>query len=171
MRTFDARSIDTPARSVADIQQLTAAHLSLPSRVGHTALLMVSVTMAVAVGSLWVTEPSLPMRTQVAFAVIVAMSLGWTAFATWVLTRRRVLLGTDRVVAATMALAFSTICTVGMVAVGYWGGVGAPAYTAALVESPLAVVAAILLVRARQRVSVLMRRRRELEQEFSIRSR
>src|SRR5678815_4371066 len=100
MMPSDARSIDTPARSVADIQQLAAAQLSLPSRVGHTALLMVSVTMAVAVGSLWATEPSLPMRTQMAFAVIVAMSLGWTVFAMWVLTRRRVLLGTDRVVAA-----------------------------------------------------------------------
>jgi hypothetical protein len=163
MTSSDIRSIDSPKVTVADIQQFAAAQLSLPSRMGHVALLVVSLTMAVAVGSLWATEPSLATRTRIAFAVLVSLNLGWAVFATWVLARRRVLLGTDRVVAATMALGFSTVCAAGMLAVGYWGGVGTPAYTAALVESPLCIVAAMLLVRARRRVDALRRRQRELE--------
>ena len=159
---------DSPRVSIADIQRLAAGELSLPSRFGHALLLVVSLTMAVAIGSLWATEPSLPMRTQVAFALIVSAALAWSLFAIWVLVRRRVLFGSDRVVAATMGLAFSALFTVGMLAVGYWGGFGRPAYTGALVESLFCGAAGILLVKARRRVAGLGRRRKELERQLGV---
>ncbi|MEO6212707.1 MAG: hypothetical protein ABIP65_03670 [Vicinamibacterales bacterium] len=168
MTSSETRKIDSPRISVTDIQRLAAAQLSLPSRVGHALLLAVSLTMAAAVGSLWATEPWLPARTHIAFALIVSMGLAWAVFAAWVLARRRVLLGTDRVVAARMGLAFSAVCTLGMLAVGYWGGAGRPAYLAALVESPLCVVAAVVLVNARRRVETLSRRRMELERQLGV---
>ncbi len=63
--------------SVSDIQQLAAAQLSRPSRLGHALLLVASLTMALAVGSLLATEPALPMRTKVAFALIVILALAY----------------------------------------------------------------------------------------------
>jgi hypothetical protein len=159
---------DVPRVSIADVQRLAAGELSLPSRFGHALLLVVSLTMAVAVGSLWATEPSLPMRTQVAFALIVSVALAWSVFAAWVLTRRRVLFGSDRVVAARMGLAFSGLFTAGMLAVGYWGGVGRPAYVGALVESLFCGAAGVLLVNARRRIVVFERRRKELERQLGI---
>jgi hypothetical protein len=159
---------DLPRVSIADIQRLAAGQLSLPSRFGHTLLLVVSLTMAAAIGSLWGTESSLPARTQAAFALIVSVALAWSVFAVWVLARRRVLFGSDRVVAARMGLAVSALFTAGMLAVGYWGGVGRPAYAGALVESMFCAIAAVLLVNARQRVAAFARRKRELERQLGV---
>jgi hypothetical protein len=164
--TSQSEPIDSPRLSVSDIQRLTAAQLSLPSRIGHTLLLAGSLTMAAAIGSLWATEPFLPARTHAAFGLIVSIALAWSVFAVWVLARRRVLFGRDRVVASGMGLGFTALCTAGMLAVGYWGGVGRSAYAAALVESLLGGVAAVLLVRARRRVAALSIRRRELERQL-----
>ena len=163
-----SKSLESPGHSVAEMQQLAAAQLSLRSRVGYTVLLVASLTMAVAVGSLWATEPSLPARTHAAFGVIVGMALAWSVFATWVLTRRRVLLGMDRVLAAKIGMGFSALSTVGMWSVGYWSGMGRPAYVGALVNGALCVVAAMLFVRARRRLEVLVRRRRELEDGLKV---
>jgi hypothetical protein len=160
-------SIDSPRPSVADIQRLAAAQLSLPSRMGHVLLLVVSVMMAAAIVSLWATEPSLPRRTHVAFAVIVSAALAWAIFALWVLARRRVLFGADRVLAARMGLTFSAVGAVGMGALGYWGEVGQGAYLGAVVQAALCGVALVLLVRAQRHVAALARRRREIEDQLA----
>ena len=160
--------IDSPRLSVADIQRLAAGQLSLPSRLGHALLLVASLTMTAAVGSLWATEPFLPARTHAAFALLTGIGVAWSLFAAWVLARRRLLLGRDRVVAARMGLVFSALCAVGMLAVGYWGGVGRSAYVGALVQSVLCGVAAVLLVKARRHVESLSRRRRELERQLGM---
>jgi len=160
----DSSTIDVPRPSVADVQRLTAAQLSLPSRLGYVLLLVVSLMMAAAIGSLWATEPLLPARTHVAFAAIVGVALAWAIVALWVLTRRRVLLGADRVIAARMGLVFSAAGVLAMVALGYWGRAGRGAYLGALMNALLAAVAAVLLVRARRRVTALTRRRQELEE-------
>jgi hypothetical protein len=161
-------AIDVPRLSVAEMQRLVAAHVSLPSRVGHLLLLIGSLIMAVAMGSLWATEPSLPARTHAAFALIVSIALAWATFATWVLARRRVLFGRDRVLAARMGLAFSMVGAIGMSGLAYWGAVGKAAYLGALVHLLLCGIAALLLVKARRRVEALVRRRRELEAKGSI---
>jgi hypothetical protein len=155
--------VELPRVSIADVQRLAAGQLSLRSRVGYAALLVTSLTMVVGVGSLWATEPALPARTHVAFAMIVAMAAGWSVFAAWVLSRRRILLGTDRVIAATIGVAFSAVASVGTFALGYWGGGGSAAYAAALIDAGLCLVAVVFWLRARRRLEMLMRRRRALE--------
>jgi hypothetical protein len=134
---------------------------------GHALLLAMSLTIAAAVGSLWATEPSLPPRTHVAFAFIVSAALAWAVFSAWVLARRRVLFGTDRVLAARMGLTFSALSAVGMGALGYWGNAGRGAYLGALVQVALCGLAGVLLLRARRRAEALLRRRRQIEQELA----
>jgi hypothetical protein len=155
--------IDAPRPSVAEAQRLVAAQLSVPSRLGHVLLLGASLTVATAVGSLWATEPSLPPRTHVTFALIVTAAAAWAVFAAWVLARRRVLFGAERVLAAKMGLIFAALSALGMGALGYWGGLGRGAYLGALLQTLFCGLAAVLLMRARRHVEALSQRRQELE--------
>ncbi|MEO7190337.1 MAG: hypothetical protein ABI051_04720 [Vicinamibacterales bacterium] len=160
-------SSESPRPSVADVQRLAASELSTGSRVGYTVLLVAALTVAVAIGSLWATEPTLPMRTHLGFAVIVAMALTWVLFSAWVLTYRRALLGRDRVLSATIGIVFSAVAAGGMLSVGYWGGMGRPAYLGALMNGALCAAAATLRRRARRRLEALSRRRQELERHLA----
>jgi hypothetical protein len=146
------------------MQRITSGQLSLRSRVGYLSLLVASLTMAAAIGSLLATEPILPARARLAFMVIVCISLAWAAFSAWVLSTRRVMFGRDRVIGARMALTFCVLSTVGMLALGAFGGVGRAAYLAAAAESVLCVVAGVVLLRAKRRVDILTIRKRQLEQ-------
>jgi len=141
--------------SVADMQKLIAGELSLRSRVAYTALLLVALGVAVVVGSLLLTEPSLPQRTEVAFAVIIAIALSWVAYASWVLTRRQVLFAGHRIVAGRMAVAFSALFVAGCLAVRMMAAAGLGALMLA--------IAIGILITARQRFRALMERRRALE--------
>ena len=69
--------------STADVRRLLDAELSQASRLGYVALVLASLTMTVVVSSLWLTEPGLPTRTRVAFALMIIIGLSWTAFAVW----------------------------------------------------------------------------------------
>ena len=153
------KAIEAPRPSVADVQRFAAAQVSLPSRVGHVLLLVISMVMAAAVGSLWATEPSLPLRTHIAFALIVGGALAWAGFSAWVLARRRVLFGADRVLAARLGVTFAALGALGMGAMGYWTG--------ALVQAALCGTAVVLLVRARRRAKALARRLRELDEQIA----
>jgi hypothetical protein len=152
--------------TAADIQRLLGAQLSLPSRLGHTALLLTSLGAAGVVGALLATETGLPPRTRIAMAVLVAIGLSWAGFAAWVLARRRVLLAGHRVVAARMAIGFSSVFALGAWATGAWGGAGRPAYAAGGVGLVMLAVAVALHHRARRRVDELSRRRAELERRL-----
>ena len=70
-----------PSASTADLRRLMDAELSQASRLGYVALLLGSLTMTVVVSSLWLTEPVLPTRTRIAFALMIVIGLSWTAFA------------------------------------------------------------------------------------------
>ena len=59
------------------------APLSLRRRVGYLAVAFAGLTGSALIGLLWATEPGLPTRTSVAFAVLVAIGLGWAAFGGW----------------------------------------------------------------------------------------
>jgi hypothetical protein len=124
--------------------------------------------MTVAVGSLWATEPVLPVRTQAAFGLMIAASLTWAVFAGWVLARRRVLFGADRVLAAGLGLAFALIGAVGMAAIGYETASNGM-YLGAAAHGALAGIAVVLLVKAKRRVAALSARRQELAQLLSRR--
>jgi len=151
-----------PAASVASVRALMDAELSTAARVGHGALLLSAAAMTIVIGSLWMTEPSLPMRTHVAFAVMVLIGLSWTAYASWVLTTRRVLLGRHRVIAGRMAVTFASTFVVGSLLVA--ATTGHPAgYAAAVLGAGMLAVAAWLLVRARRQMVRLVVRRAEIQ--------
>jgi hypothetical protein len=145
------------------ISHIVDVELSKRGRVGHVVLLLCASAMTIGLASLWATEPALPLRTHVAFAMMVAIGGAWTAYAAWVLTTRSVLLARHRVVAAWMGVIFSTAFAVLFAAVGYTGNFGAMPYAAAGVELVLVGAAIVMLVRARQRFAQLVARRDALQ--------
>jgi hypothetical protein len=160
---------DTPKVSAAEIQRLIAGELSLPSRLGHTFLLLVSLGMTGVVATLGLTEPSLPGRTRIAFAVMVAIGLSWVAYAIWVLTRRRVLFAGHRVIAARMAVTFSALFAAGFAILGVWGPSSRVGFSAAAFGLVMLAVAIGLLLHARKQFARLLERRLVLEVELARR--
>lgn len=144
------------------VSALLDRELSTRSRMGHVLLLLAAATMATITGSLWATEPALPNRTSVAFAVMTGMGLCWVAYAGWVLTARRVLLGRQRVVASAMGALFSAVALAGALAVGWLSGMPA-AWPAALVFAAMTMTAIALLMRAQGDYARLCQRRAELQ--------
>jgi hypothetical protein len=153
--------------SVAEMQRLISAELSLRARLGYSILLLVAAFTSVALASLWLTEPSLPLRTHVAFAAMVVIGLSWVGYAVWVLTRRRVLLAGHRIIAARMAVTFSAIFSFGFAALGFWGPNARAGYAAAITGLLMLSVAVMMLRSARRRYDELMQRRRALEEQLA----
>lgn len=164
----DARTAPSPrhaAPSSEAVKRRLAAELALPSRLGHTLLLLVGLAGAAVAGSLLATEPALPPRTRIAFAALVAIGLAWAAFAGWVLARRRVLLAAHRVVAARMAIVFCAAFTLGALVLRSTDADG-PWSAAALTGGGMLGVAVALLVRAHARRAALTRRLHDLERQL-----
>ena len=159
-----------PTPPTADLRRLLDAELSLRSRLGYVALLLASAAMTAVIMSLWLTEPTLPTRTAVAFAVLTLIGLSWIVFSGWVLTRRRPLFGRDGLVAGRMAVTFTSAFVVGTLAVGYSSGGAAP-YAAFAMGLVLLAVAVAALVRARHNVARLTTRREALERELGTQMR
>ena len=155
-----------PRPSAAEIRRLVAGELALPSRLGYTLLLLASLAMTVVIGALLATEPALPLRTRVAMWVMVGIGLAWAALATWVLSRRRVLLAEHRVVAGRMAVAFTTLFVLGALATSWWGGTGRTGYAAASVGLVMLGAATALWLQARRRHAALSSRRAEIERQM-----
>lgn len=158
----------TNVQPTADLSRLVDTELSLPSRLGHVALLLAAATMTSVIGALWITEPALALRVQTAFAVMIAIGVSWVGFSVWVLTHRRPLLARHRIVAGRMAVAFTTLFVAGALAVGHTDGSAAP-YVAATAGVAMLAAAIVLLVRAHRTVARLTERRRVLEQELGKR--
>lgn len=153
-------------RSMAAVRQLADAELSVPSRLGHIALLLAAVGMTVLVASLWLTEPALPLRTHVAFGVMTAIGLSWNALAIWVLTTRRILFARHRIVAGRMAVTFTAAFTTGALAMA--AATGAAAALAAAGTGVVMVAVAVVILRRAHRASArLMARRDMLERELA----
>ena len=151
-----------PATLADDLRQLTALELSLPSRLRYVALLLVASAISAIVIALLVTEPSLPLRTSMALGVMAVMGVSWMIFAAWVLRRKRVLLGSHRIVAGRLAVAFSTVFVIGAVAVG-WTTSNASPYAAAAMGAVMLSVAVTMLARAKRQFARLSKRRDELQ--------
>jgi membrane associated rhomboid family serine protease len=155
--------IPTPPSSLADdLRQLTARELSLPSRLRYVGLLLAASTMTAMVTALLLTEPALPKRTSIALGVAALIGVTWMVFAIWVLTRKRVLLGSHRIVAGRLAITFSTVFVIGAVFVGFATSSNA-AFAAAAMGALMLAVAMTMLIRARRRFAELSTRRDELE--------
>lgn len=153
---------ETPARPELVLARLDR-ELSRPERIRYVGLLVVSFAVSSLVATLWATEPSLPLRTHVAFGGLVLLGLSWAAVAGFILTRRRPLYAGDRVLATGMAVAATVViggATTALAVVR--GSTKALAFAVAL--GLLTILTALVLhVRARKRCAVLLAERRRLE--------
>lgn len=154
-----------PAASAAALHRLIDAELSLPARLGYVALLLAALTMTGVVATLWATEPGLPLRAHLGFALMVVIGSSWIVFAIWVLTHRRVLLARHRIVAGRMAVTFTSAFALTMLALGYTTGWSEP-YKAAAVGLLMLSAAIVVLVRAHRSFARLAERRDMLEREL-----
>ena len=158
--------ISTQEESLHDVYRLARGELSLAARLAYVGLLLLSAAMGVVVVSLWITEPALPVRTQATFGVMSLISFAWIVFSVWALTARRPLFARDEVVAATMAVVFSGLFTVGGLAAVIASGAAA-AFGALASGVGMLAIAAWRLVRARRRYAALEQRRAELERALN----
>jgi hypothetical protein len=151
-----------PATLADDLRQLTALELSLPSRLRYVALLLAASTMSAIVIALLVTEPTLPTRTSIALGVMGMIGVSWMVFAAWVLTRKRVLLGSHRIVAGRLAVVFSTVFVIGALSVGLTTSKASP-FAAAAMGAVMLSVAVTMLARAKRQFTHMSKRRDELQ--------
>ena len=157
--------LDIPTIDVGAIRSLLAAELSLKARLAHVGLLLIALAVAGGVGSLLLTEPDLPMRTRLAFAGITLIGLAWAGFATWVLTRRKILYARQQIVAGRMAVAFCAVFVIGALAAGVSLGNPRAAAGAAGFGLLLLGLAVGVLVRARRHHAALLHLRDVLKRE------
>jgi hypothetical protein len=150
------------ANSLKKVQALAGGELSLKARLGYVGLLLVSAALTIVVVALWLTEMSLPVRTQAAFGVMSLIGASWMALATWALRARRPLFARARVIAGRMAVAFSALFVAGCLAAVIIAG-DAAAYGALGTGTVMLVAALAVLVRARRRFAELAARRCALE--------
>jgi hypothetical protein len=156
----------THTGSLEDIRRLANGELSVKSRMGYVALLLVASAMNAVVLSLWLTEPSLPARTQAAFAVMSLIGCAWVGFALWALSTRRPLFAKDEVIAGTMAVVFTSVFVAGALAAVMMSGAAA-AYGALITGAGMLAIAVWRLVRAQRRFTRLAVRRAELERSLA----
>lgn len=152
--------------SLESIRALARVQLSMKARLGYVGLLLVASAMCVVIVALWLTEPAIPMRTQLAFAVMTCMGASWFAFAAWVLSARRPLFARDRVIAGRMAVAFTGVFALGAL-LGLLLGGGVAALAAFVTGLVMLALALAMLRAARQRFETLVARRQELERALS----
>ena len=152
----------------ARFARLARVELSLGARIGHVLLALAASALTIVVASLWLTEPALPVRTSVSFAVLAIIGLGWTIFSVWVLTARRVMFAHQRVVAGRLAVAFCAAFTAGCVMLGLTTAAEA-AWPAAAMGCALLIVALVIWRRAETSRAALLARREWLEQEMARR--
>lgn len=165
---MNASTPHTRANALPDaLHRLLDRELSLAARLGYVVLLLLASTMTAVVASLWLTEPALPLRTQIAFAAMTVAGLSWCAFAAWALRHRRVLFARHGVIAGRLATTFTAVFALGAFVWGWQRG-GAVLYVATLLGLALFGVAAALLVRAHRRHARLLEQRRVLERELGL---
>jgi hypothetical protein len=136
--------------TTSEMQERIRREVAMPSRLRYAALLTASIIMGAGMVSLLATEPALPERTRYAFAGMLLMAVGWASVAAWVLLRRRVLFGRQRVIASRLACVITVAAFGGSVVVRAHLGMGAVVTSGVLV-----VVAVALLVGSRRHVRKL----------------
>ena len=99
------------------IEQLVASRLSRWRVVALITLAVVGLVESILLASLVATEPGLPTDTAVAMTGLAVGGAVWTAYAVWQLAFRQVLLLVGRVVATAIGTVFSTVATVGGIAI------------------------------------------------------
>ena len=144
------------------VMTLTEPHLSFRARILHLALLLAALGMGTVIAALLLSEPALPPRTMIAFALLLLVSLAWSLYAGWVLTARKTMLAAQRIVAGRIAVSAAVLFTLGAALLGVmtpW----AAAWAAAGLGLVLLCGAVLLLRRAQRQHRALLQRRTELE--------
>lgn len=137
--------------------------LSPRARRRNAVALITGLAGALFVGGLWLTEPGpLPVRTRLAFGLLTAICLAWTAYGTWAVMRRTPLFARDRVIAGRIALAASIATTALTATVVAARGSTLEFALALTVGGATIVAAALVAVRAHAARAALLRREREL---------
>ncbi|HUQ11296.1 MAG TPA: hypothetical protein VM146_13360 [Steroidobacteraceae bacterium] len=149
-------------KSLHDVRKLAGSELSLKSRLGYVALLLVAAGVTVVIASLWITEPSLPLYTQAAFGAMNLIGVSWVALSIWALVARRPLFARDRVIAGGMAVAFTSLFLAGSFAAAIMAG-SETAYAVMALAGMMFAMAIKVQARARRRFNELSARRAELE--------
>ncbi len=139
-------------------QQLIHGELSQRARMSHVVLLVGALAMGCVVASIWATEPSLPLRTHVAFLALVLIAAGWTAYSAWMLSRRAVLLVPHQVRAAQLALTSTLVFFGGSVVLWALSDLAAAPW-AAVSGLVMVLIAGAQLHRARAHHAALLQRR------------
>ncbi|QJU57797.1 hypothetical protein HL653_08340 [Sphingomonas sp. AP4-R1] len=143
------------------LMSIAENQLSFRAKAGHLTLLIVTIAAIAALVSLLLTEPDLPGRTFWAMVTLVITNLAWAGYAGWILCFRRTMLSRHRVIAGWIAVAASTLFTLGSAAIGVMSEVPA-ADLAALIGLALIAAATGLLIRASRQYAALQRRRAQL---------
>jgi len=150
-----------------DVRRMLRAELSFRTRAAYLAALLLTTTFAIALLSLWLTEPRLPARTHVAFALLVMINIGWSAFCAWALAQRKVLYARQGVIAGRIAVLWSAVFVVGAVAAGYASGRAGAGLLAALLGMLLLGAAVLMLRRVTVRHQQLLLLKQSLEDGMS----
>lgn len=112
---------DTPPAGAA--LAAVRGELTSPRRWAYRVLLTVISVWTAALAALWATEPRpLPTRLHAAFAVMVAIGVGWVGALGWVLARRRCPTAGDRVALAWMAAAACGLALAASVTIALFRG-------------------------------------------------
>ena len=165
MTTINRSSPVPSSLPSSEIHRLADAELSLPSRLGYVALLLAALAMTTVAAALWLTEPVLPVRAQIAFIAMVVIGVSWIVFASWVLTHRRVLLARHSIIAGRLSVTFTAVFVVFAFVLGFTTGSSGP-FAAAAVGLLMLGGAVTLLRRAHGNFARLMERRQTLEREL-----
>ena len=159
-----------PQSMIPDLERLARTELSTGARLGYVVLALVASAMTIVVSALWLTEPALPLRTSVAFAMLTGIGLGWLAFSIWVLRAKRTIPARQRVVAGRLAVAFSGMFAVSCLAFAIVTNTSL-AWTASAMSLIWLTAALVLWRRAATALAQLLIRRELLEQQVDGRAR
>ncbi|MBL0940334.1 MAG: hypothetical protein IBJ03_15675 [Gemmatimonadaceae bacterium] len=160
--TANKKGAPSALPSTATIRSLVNTELGLPSRLGHVLLLLVAMLATMVFGVLLFTEADLPLRTRVAFVIGIGIGLAWSVFASWVLSRKRVLYLRHHVIAARLAIGVSCVALIGAVVLAQTVH-GAPFGQAAVWSAVIMLLIAMAMHRrAKRRISDLESRRAAL---------
>lgn len=157
------KPLETSGLTVERVQEMARRELSTPTRIGYLLLLMVALLGAGLISTLWLTEPhALPLRTQLAFGLLVAINLAWSALFGWVLTQRKVLFAIHSVIAGWMAVVFCSVFLLLGLAIGFTRMNTTALIVVGVVGTGQLFAAIIMLKRSQRRRRDLLARRQEL---------
>jgi hypothetical protein len=149
----------------AALLALAETHISFRSRLGHLVLLLAAAGMGTVILGLLLTEPVLPARAEIAFLVLLLISLAWVAYAFWVLLARRTMLAPHRVVSGWIAVGATAAFTLGAGLLSLTPQFPV-AYAAGGLGLGLCAIAILFLLRAQRQYRELLARRQALESQL-----